>query len=214
VPPPFRASSPRDVIDVIRRNPLATVISAVDDTLLATHCAVVMESGWETRTESTFAGSTLLGHMNRSNEHWHGLKNGSRTLVVFQGSAGYVCPTVYDCDDCAPTWNFVAVHARGVLEHVSTGDDTLAVVMETVAQLEREFGAGWDMSASLDHFRRISPGVGAFRIAVQTVESMFKLSQDQPQTTRVRIADRLSATSHARADELAEQIRCPSQRTD
>ena len=137
MPPAFRASSPRDVVDVIRRNPLATVISAVDDALFATHCAVVMESGWETRTTSTFAGSTLLGHMNRSNEHWRGLKSGSRALVVFQSAGGYVCPTVYGRDDCAPTWNFVAVHARGVLEHVSIGDDTVAVVVETVAQLER-----------------------------------------------------------------------------
>ena len=70
------------------------------------------------------------------------------------------------------------------------------------------------MSASLEHFRRISPDVGAFRIAVRTVESMFKLSQDQPQTMRDRIADRLSATSHSRAEELAEQIRCPFQCTD
>jgi transcriptional regulator len=99
-------------------------------------------------------------------------------VIAFSGPHGYVSPTVYGVTPAAPTWNFTAVHVRGTLDPVDGPDETLEVVRSTVHAFERDFGDSWDMTDSLDHFRRILPGVGAFRLRVRSVDSMFKLGQD------------------------------------
>jgi transcriptional regulator len=56
-----------------------------------------------------------------------------------------------------------------------------------VRAFEGAFGDGWDMTESLDYFRKIVPAVGAFRLKVTGAEGMFKLSQDQPAEVRDRV---------------------------
>src|SRR4051812_5840105 len=55
---------------------------------------------------------TLVGHMARANPQWHDL-DGREVLAVFSGPHAYVSPSWYEADDVVPTWNYVAVHARG-----------------------------------------------------------------------------------------------------
>ncbi len=43
------------------------------------------------------------------------------------------------------------------------------------------------MTESLSYFDRIVPGVGAFRLHVESVQAMFKLSQEQPVEIRQAI---------------------------
>ena len=87
---------------------------------------------------------------------------------------------MYQTTPAAPTWNFTSVHAQCVLERIESLEETLQVVQHTVRSFESAFGAGWDMSQSLDYFRRIVPAVGAFRATVTRADGMFKLSQEQP----------------------------------
>lgn len=65
----------------------------------------------------------------------------------------------------------------------------LAVMTATVAALEGLTEQPWDMTSSLDHFRRILPGIAAFTIEVESVKTMFTLSQDKPEDLRARVRD-------------------------
>ncbi|MFD0070658.1 FMN-binding negative transcriptional regulator, partial [Streptomyces sp. NPDC127574] len=134
-------------------------------------------------------GATLLGHMNRANPHWAALESGSVLLLTFTGPHSYVSPTVYEVTPAAPTWNFTAVHVRGVVEKIDSVQETLGVVESTVRAFEGRFGNGWDMTASLGYFRKIAPAVGAFRFTVTGAEGMFKLSQEQPGEVRERVRE-------------------------
>ena len=59
----------------------------------------------------------IEGHFAKANPHWKSLA-GHETLVVFSGPHSYVSPTLYIEELSVPTWNYIAVHAYGMLELV------------------------------------------------------------------------------------------------
>ena len=204
VPSFYREPHNSWMLDVIRQNPLALAVSngAAGDVPFATHLPVIRDPAQPgTDFPSDLSGLHLLAHLNRANPHWKALEDGDPVLLTFTGPHSYVSPTVYQVTPAAPTWDFTAVHVRGVVEKFGTLDDTLDVVRATVRAFEEDFGADWDMTESLGYFRKIGPAVGAFRIRVTGADGMFKLSQEQPGEVRERVRESFAASpcSHARA---------------
>jgi transcriptional regulator len=209
VPDNYRPPRPDWVRDLVRRNPLALLVSNGPHGPLATHLPVIcdettLEHG---HGETGLVGVTLLGHLNRANPHWAALADGRPSLLVFTGPHGYVSPTVYRTDPAAPTWNFTAVHAHGTPEPITDREGALSVVRETVRIFERDLGTGWDMSTSVPYFERIVAGVGAFRMTVTAAEAMFKLSQEKTPEVRGRVTRSFAASPTGTHRELAAVMR-------
>ncbi|MFF3862563.1 FMN-binding negative transcriptional regulator [Streptomyces sp. NPDC002209] len=191
VPSSYREPDSSWMVDLIRGNPLALAVAngSPEDGPFATHLPVIFDPETSGDWSGELPGATLLGHMNRANPHWSALETGGVLLLTFTGPHTYVSPTVYEKTPAAPTWNFTAVHVRGVVEKIESMDETLNVVESTVRAFEGAFGNGWDMTESLDYFRKIAPAVGAFRFTVTGAEGMFKLSQEQPDEVRERVRE-------------------------
>ncbi|MCT9011780.1 FMN-binding negative transcriptional regulator [Streptomyces sp. NPDC054766] len=191
VPSSYREPDDSWTVDLIRGNPLALAVTngSPESGPYATHLPVIFDPETSGEWSGELPGATLLGHMNRANPHWAALQTGSVLLLTFTGPHSYVSPTVYEKTPAAPTWNFTAVHVRGVVEKISSTEETLGVVQSTVRAFEGAFGNGWDMTASLGYFREIVPAVGAFRFTVTGAEGMFKLSQEQPGEVRERVRE-------------------------
>ncbi|HEU5471973.1 MAG TPA: FMN-binding negative transcriptional regulator [Actinophytocola sp.] len=189
VPGQYREPDGSWMVDIVRQNPLALLVTdgPTGDVPFATHLPVIPESRMTGNWPDDLSGVTLLGHMNRANPHWQKLENGASALLVFTGPHAYVSPTVYQTTPAAPTWNFTSVHVHGTLTKIDSRVRTLAVVMATVRAFEAEFGAGWDMAGSIEHFLRILPGVGAFQFTITKADGMFKLSQEQPPQVQERV---------------------------
>ncbi|MEY9996248.1 transcriptional regulator [Streptomyces sp. V4I8] len=209
VPSQYRSPDSSWMVELIRKNPLALMASngGTAATPFATHLPVIPDPEMDGEWTADLSGSRLWGHMNRENPHWAALETGSSVLLTFTGPHAYVSPTVYEKTPAAPTWNFTAVHVRGVVEKISSLDDTLGVVQATARAFEAEFGADWDMTASLEYFRRIVPGVGAFRVSVVEADGMFKLSQEQKPEVRDRVREAFSGCASLRHRETAELMR-------
>ncbi|MYT69221.1 MULTISPECIES: FMN-binding negative transcriptional regulator [unclassified Streptomyces] len=191
VPSFYREPDSSWMVDLIRGNPLALAVAngPAEDGPFATHLPVIFDPETSADVSGELPGVTLLGHMNRANPHWSALQDGGVLLLTFTGPHSYVSPTVYEKSPAAPTWNFTSVHVRGVVEKISSIEETLEVVQATVRAFEGAFGDGWDMTGSLDYFRKIVPAVGAFRFTVTGAEGMFKLSQEQPGEVRERVRE-------------------------
>jgi transcriptional regulator len=189
VPGFYREPESSWMVDVIRGNPLALAVAngSPENGPFATHLPVIFDPETSGDWSGELPGATLLGHMNLANPHWAALETGSVLVLTFTGPHSYVSPTVYEVTPAAPTWNFTAVHVRGVVEKIDSMEETLDVVESTVRAFEGAFGDGWDMTESLDYFRKIAPGVGAFRYTVTGADGMFKLSQEQPGEVRERV---------------------------
>ncbi|MFI0813217.1 FMN-binding negative transcriptional regulator [Streptomyces echinatus] len=232
VPAAYRQPDQSWTLDMIRSNPLALLVTAdpLGRGVHATHIPVILDpAAGDPAVDNPTAGDpaagnptaddptacdpaeiVLLGHMNRANPHWAAVDAGE-ALVVFTGPHSYVSPTIYGTTPAAPTWNFTSVHVRGPVQRIGESEPTLAVVQETVRAYEAEFGTGWDMSESVDYFRKILPSVGAFRIHGRRTEAMFKLSQDQPSELRERVRESFGGDPAGRRGEVAD-LMCRWQR--
>ncbi|MFG2957407.1 FMN-binding negative transcriptional regulator [Streptomyces sp. NPDC048291] len=190
VPSQYREPDVSWMTDLMHENPLALLASngAPADGPFATHLPVITDPEWRGIPAADLVGLPLLGHMNRANPHWAALTTGSMALLTFTGPHAYVSPTVYGITPAAPTWNFTSVHVHGTMEKFDSVHETLDVVQATVRAFEDRFGDSWDMTESLEYFRRIVPGVGAFRVRVTGAEGMFKLSQEQSTPIREQVA--------------------------
>ncbi|NBM14266.1 FMN-binding negative transcriptional regulator [Streptomyces sp. GC420] len=211
VPSQYREPDVSWMVDLMRGNPLALMVSngTPADGPYATHLPVITDPQWEGPAASDLADMPLLGHMNRANPHWATLNTGSMILLAFTGPHAYVSPTVYDITPAAPTWNFTSVHVHGVVEKIESAEETLGVVRATVQAFEKEFGDSWDMSESIGYFRKIVPGVGAFRVRVTKAEGMFKLSQEQRPEIRERVVQSFAGrgcTRHAQTADLMSRL--------
>jgi transcriptional regulator len=211
VPNHYRVPDVSWMVDLIHGNPLALMVSngTPADGPSATHLPVITDPHWDGAPAADLAGMPLLGHMNRANPHWKALNTGSVILLTFTGPHAYVSPTVYDIAPAAPTWNFTSVHVHGVVEMIESTEETLGVVQATVRQFEKEFGDNWDMRESVDYFRKIVPGVGAFRVRVTKAEGMFKLSQEQSPEVRERVVRSFAergCTRHAQTADLMSRL--------
>ncbi|UFQ18657.1 MULTISPECIES: FMN-binding negative transcriptional regulator [Streptomyces] len=206
VPSHYREPDGSWMVDLIRDNPLAlaAINGSAEDGPFATHLPVIPDPRTSGEWTDGLTGATLLGHMNRANPHWRTLETGDTILLAFTGPHAYVSPSVYEVTPAAPTWNFTSVHVRGVVQKIDSLEETLDVVRATALAFEGRFGAGWDQSESLDYFRRIVPGVGAFRVTVSRAEGMFKLSQEQPAAVRERVQKSFGGSECTRHRETAE----------
>jgi transcriptional regulator len=144
--------------------------------LVATHLPLVVKDEGE--------HGVLEGHFARANPHWKAL-GGNEALVVFPGPHSYVSPTLYEEDLSVPTWNYIAVHAYGIVELVEDDSGKEALLRGLIAAHEPAYLDHWE-NLPQGYRTTMLAGIVGFRIPISRIEGKFKLSQNRP------VADRLS----------------------
>ena len=119
---------------------------------------------------------------------------GSATLVV-SGPDAYVSPDWYGAQDQVPTWNYVAVHLRGRLEHLP--DPALEGHLDRVsAQFEARLApkAPWTSAKMSDGvMARMMRGILPFRLMIEHVQGTWKLNQNKTPDQRAGAAAGIAA---------------------
>jgi transcriptional regulator len=124
----------------------------------------------------------IEGHFARANPHWQTLA-GREVLVVFSGPHGYVSPSLYANPQSVPTWNYIAVHAYGVLELVEDEAGKDELVKKLIAVHEPGYAEQW--RSLPEHYQSgMLKGIVGFRIPIARIEGKFKLSQNRPEEDR------------------------------
>jgi len=144
---------------------------------------------------------TLLGHFAHANNHWSALA-GRETLVVFPGPHSYVSPSLYTEPLSVPTWNYIAIHACGILSVIEDPDAKNHLVEQLIEKHEPAFLDRWQ--AMPEGFRRtMLAGIMGFQIPISRIEGKFKLSQNRAPEERGAVH-----TAHASgADDQRELAR-------
>lgn len=183
----YPAPSGRDIVELVRRNPFALLVTGGrGEAPVATHAPVILPAS--AAPGDTLVGSTLLGHIARSNPQWRQVDPEVPVLLVFSGPHGYVSPTTYGYTPSVPTWDYAAVHLTARVEVLEGADDCMTIVTETVRAAESLMPERWDMTTSLERFEQIVGGVVGFRFTVIEQKAVFKVSQDMPADVRDRVA--------------------------
>ena len=149
---------------------------------MATHLPLVVHDEGE--------HGLLEGHFALANPHWKGLA-GRETLVVFSGPHSYVSPALYAERKSVPTWNYIAVHATGMLEVVEDERDDPAaaharkdaLLKNLIAVNEPAYAEQWN-ELPIGYRISMTAGIVGFRIPIAKIEGKFKLSQNRPEVDR------------------------------
>ncbi|WP_460795612.1 FMN-binding negative transcriptional regulator [Microbacterium sp. GXF0217] len=206
--PSFTLADVAEIRRVIDRNPWASLVSAADDGLVASHYAVVLD---EDRDDLT-----IVGHVGRPDDMLHDL-GGRELLVMFEGPHGYISPGWYDPGTASvPTWNYTAVHVSGVAELLST-EENLRVLDRLVERFESRMPdprGMWSRPNDEAFVRRLEAGTVGFRLTPTKVVAKRKLSQNKDAATIENvIAELQGAGPYANPALAAEMRRAQDART-
>lgn len=140
-------------------------------------------------------GRDLWLHLLRSNPITRQLTGPQRAVLAVSGPDGYVSPDWYGAADQVPTWNYVAVHLRGVLEQ--RPDEELRGLLDRLsARFETELAPKTPWTAekmSPEVLDRMMRTIVPYRMRIDQVDGTWKLNQNKPDGQREAAADQIQA---------------------
>ena len=115
-------------------------------------------------------------------------------VLIVSGPDAYVSPDWYGAEDQVPTWNYVAVHLRGVLEALPEDDlrphvDALSAEHEGRLAPKKPWVSDKMTEGVMPRMMRM---ILPFRLMVVSVEGTWKLNQNKPPEVRARAAGHLA----------------------
>jgi transcriptional regulator len=148
----------------------------------------------------------LLAHVMRKQDHTKAFEKNPNVLAIFFGAHTYVSASWYENKQSASTWNYQAVHARGILNFLD--DKGLLTVL---TRLTKTFEQNPD-SPSLVHrmdetyVSNMMKAIVAFEIEVTDLQHVFKLSQNRDAKSYENIIEQLGSKD-ADAKTIADTMR-------
>ncbi|GGX95016.1 FMN-binding negative transcriptional regulator [Massilia dura] len=189
-PTTFREERLEALHGLMRAYPLATLITAGSDGLVANLVPFSLHDGGER--------GILRAHLGRGNRQLDALREGAETLVVFQGPESYVSPSWYpskaEHGKVVPTWNFTVVQVRGEPRVIDDPDWIRAQVRQMTDNHESGREHPWQVADAPDDFiTALIAGIAGIEIPVLSIEGKWKASQNRAPADRQGVIDGLKA---------------------
>lgn len=204
LPSAFRQDDLAELHAQIQASPFALLTSAGAAGVQASHLPLLLAPD-----EGEFG--TLYGHFARANPHWRDLQGGAEALAVFSGPDAYISPGWYPAKaehgKVVPTWNYIAVHARGPVELIEEPEHLLQIVSRLSDQHENGRERPWAVSDTpreyLDSMLRAIVG---FALPIRRLEGKWKLGQNRSAADQAGVRDGLASSPSPRDRELAARM--------
>jgi transcriptional regulator len=196
-PPYNRIEDRRELVDFMRANSFAILVTATGGTPLASHLPVTVADGE--------AGMVIHSHMAKNNPQWQEFFD-DEVLLVFAGPHAYVSPRWYEDKERVPTWNYAAVHAYGNVTLSGERKAKHAAQRALVAQLDPQWLPKFD-ALRPEYVENMLNGIVNFDIAVTRLETRWKLSQNRGRREQELIAAALDKSDDLSVRALAALTR-------
>jgi transcriptional regulator len=160
---------------------------------VATHVPLLIEDNGESLI--------LKGHFMRQTDHHRAFLQNPNVLAIFNGPHTYVSASWYSEPRQASTWNYLTVHAKGILEFLDE-QGLSSVLQKTTAHFEnnRESPSLFEKLPQ-EYVQRLMKSIIAFEIEVKSIDNVFKLSQNRDEKSFHNIIEHLQ-----KGDESSGQI--------
>jgi transcriptional regulator len=134
----------------------------------------------------------LTGHIMKNTDHHKAFEHNKNVLAVFTGADTYVSASWYTNPQQASTWNYISVHARGVLRFLDN-DELLEVLKRTTNHFENNPHSNSNYEQLPEEYvNRLAKAIIAFEIEVVEMDNVFKLSQNRDEKSYHHIMDKLN----------------------
>jgi transcriptional regulator len=154
---------------------------------------------------------TLIGHLSKANAQWRTARPDVPALAMFLGPDAYVTPAWYatkrENGKVVPTWNYVAIHARGVLRFFHEPDRLLGVVTRLTETHEAGRSDPWKVTdAPAEYVEGMLKGIVGFELSIAKLEGKWKMSQNRPAEDRAGVVEGLRAEGEAEVADIVAAV--------
>jgi transcriptional regulator len=186
-------------IDELRFGTLVTVGS---DGPIATHIPMFVDA-------APAPNGTIFGHIARANPQWERSDPGVPALAAFVGPQAYITPSWYETKKLTgkvvPTWQYVAVQARGPISFFSDADRLLDIVRRSTLTQESSRAHPWAVEdAPKEYVDRMLHAIVGFEIPIASITGSWKLGQHKSEGDRTGMIEGLEESDN---QALAELVR-------
>jgi transcriptional regulator len=200
IPPAFRETDTTLLQSEIRRVGFGSLTTVGPDGPLISHLPVFLDTAIGPLGQ-------LRCHVARANPQWRDSDFSKPALAVFMGPDTYVSPSWYPSKQehgkAVPTWNYVAICARGRIETFTDRDSLAAHVGELSERHEAAFPEPWHVSdAPADYMEKQLRAIVGLRFTIEALEGKMKLSQNRSEADRASVAETLAASSDPKAHDV------------
>ena len=204
LPSAFRQDDLAELHAQLQASPFALLTSAGATGVQASHLPLLLAPD-----EGEFG--TLYGHFARANPHWRDLQGGAEALAVFSGPDAYISPGWYPAKaehgKVVPTWNYIAVHARGPVELIEEPERLLQIVSRLSDQHESGRERPWAVSdAPREYIDSMLRAIVGFALPIRRLEGKWKLGQNRSAADQAGVRDGLAASPSPGDRELAARM--------
>jgi len=192
VPSAFEISDPAEIAAMLAGIRLGTLVTHGPQGLFASHLPFLHEP----------EGGRLIGHLARANPHRDRAGDG-QALAIFLGVDAYVSPSWYASKAAhgrvVPTWNYEAIHVRGVLTWVDDHERLRSIVTRLTDRFEGGRPEPWSVSDAPEAYieGRLGAIVGV-ELRIEGIAAKRKFSQNRPDGDRNGVADGLASSNDPR----------------
>ncbi|WP_407521967.1 FMN-binding negative transcriptional regulator [Lacibacter sp. MH-610] len=169
--PHFKEPDEQVVIDFVKKHPFAMLIGVdAEHQPVATQVPVFIDE----RDGQLF----LTGHIQRKTDHHKAFEQNPHVLAVFTGAHAYISASWYENKEVASTWNYMSVHAKGVLRFLSNAE-LYEVLKRTTHHFENNPHSPSLVEKMSDEYVQSNlKAIVAFEVEVKELNHVFKLSQN------------------------------------
>jgi acetyl esterase/lipase/predicted FMN-binding regulatory protein PaiB len=169
----FQARSSDDLIDLVRQQPLAWIVSGAAGALNATPLPVQLVCDTDGRP------AKILGHFARRNAHLAALTADPRATVLLIGPHGYISPSWFADRSQAPTWNYGCAIFDVEVVLKDSPADAQRLLGGLVDQVECDRPGRWRMQEMGARYERLAANIVGFEADVIQARAKFKYGQDE-----------------------------------
>jgi transcriptional regulator len=193
IPASFEVTDRAWIVELIDRHPFGMLVTGDAEYPRVSHLPLVAQEN-----EGCLS---VIGHVARANPHVQSILAGAPATIVFTGPHAYVSASWYEEPYATvPTWNYTTVHVCGRLREY----DAWKAVKLLSEKMEGRNGA-WEPERLTVEVRAAQlRGIVAFELRADVIYAKAKLSQNRTAEDRLRVIDRLSASTSQMDRECAE----------
>ena len=186
------------VIAFMKKNSFAMITGFGEQYPVATHIPLEVEVQEDGRI-------FLSGHMMKKTDHHLAFEKNNNVLVIFNGPHAHISASWYTNPVMGSTWNYMVVHANGLLKFKDEQGTYNAVKDITNKYEGPESAAAFDKLPKeyVDHMVKAIVG---FTIEVEKLDNVFKLSQNRDEESQKNIIEQLRKRGDANSEMIAEEM--------
>ncbi|WP_462255320.1 FMN-binding negative transcriptional regulator [Ferruginibacter sp.] len=147
----------------------------------------------------------LEGHLMRKTDHHLAFEKNNNVLVLFTGPHCFVSASWYTNPGVGSTWNYLTVHAKGKISFTDE-EGTLKAVKAVSDKYEGTTSEGAFDNLPKEYIDHMVKAIVGFSIEVETLDNVFKLSQNRDVDSQKNIIEQLKKRGDDNSVMIAEEM--------